>query len=114
MVAAARPDGSRSWPADQDGVIGVEADPSLTGWAYVESARAGIDFAAAPFPRPIPDRPESMNFAGPSFAAPRIAALACRAVEGNRLMTLQNLLPLLRESAHAFRHRPNAQEASRP
>ena len=47
VVAATRADGVASWPADQEGVIGVDVDPSLSRWAFGTARRAGIDLAAA-------------------------------------------------------------------
>jgi hypothetical protein len=81
VVAAVRPDGMPSWPSDQPGVIAVGTDPSLREWEYRRGEAGEPDFFASGYPRPIPGRPPAMNLAGPSFAAPRIAAFAARALE---------------------------------
>lgn len=78
LVAAVRSDGCPTLPASHAGVIAVDADPALSGWTLRAGGRAGAAFTACPYPRPIPGRDPRDNFVGPSFAAPRVAALAAR------------------------------------
>lgn len=99
VVAAVRPDGVPSWPSDQPGVLAVGTDPSLGEWAYRRGGPGQPDFFASGYPRPIPGRPPAMNLAGPSFAAPRIAAFAARALELAPALDPAGLLRVLSDGA---------------
>ncbi len=108
IAAAVRPDGSISWPADQPGVIAVGTDPALVGWEYREGNREGIDFVAPATPRPLPGCPPAANYSGPSFAAPRIAALAARVLEAQPSLDARRVAAVLIENASRFRKAPEA------
>jgi hypothetical protein len=103
LIGAARADEEPSWPADHPGVLSVAADPTLPPWAYrVERSATSVRFVASPYPRPIGGHPPERNFAGTSFAAPRIAALLARALEIDPSATRDRLVEVLEENAAAF------------
>jgi len=104
LVAAERLDEEPSWPASVPGVLSVGADPTLSPWAYRVEAKGRI--VASPFPRPIGREPPERNFAGTSFAAPRVAALAARALELEPGISRDRLVEILRENAPSFGRTP--------
>ncbi len=104
IVSAVRPDGRPSWPSDDARAFDVAADPSLSRWQYRAGGPGEATFVAAPTPRPIPGRPETGNYSGTSFAAPRIAALLARALAIDPTLTRDTLIDVLIANAPHFDH----------
>ena len=91
-------------------ILAVTADPDLPGWTYTVGAPPST-FAASPFPRPIPGQPPQRNFAGTSFAAPRVAALMARALELDPHLRGDQLVSVLIDNAPRFDSRGSDRRA---
>jgi len=114
LFSAVRADGLPSWPSTHPGVIAVGADPTLEGWQYRRADdTAPVAFEACPYPRPIPGQHPKRNFAGTSFAAPRLAALAARALEADPTLDRDRLVDVLAAAAVDFDH-TRRHRSSRP
>ncbi len=71
----------RVFPASFSCVLGASGD-ELCGWndySYTENSE--VEFRAHPWPRPLPNSPQSHNLRGHSMATAHISALVARIVE---------------------------------
>ncbi|MGH7616493.1 MAG: S8 family serine peptidase [Gemmatimonadaceae bacterium] len=84
LVVSAREWNGSAWlPGSLAGVLGVVADAELDRDAIeVTPAESGLPrYAAAPFPRPIPNVPRERNLSGVSFAVANVTGFLARATE---------------------------------
>jgi hypothetical protein len=84
IIVSARTAGQQlSLPGSLDGVISVEADPTLDRESYrPHPAGESNVFWASGFPRPLPGMPQERNLQGISFAVANMTGFVARAVEG--------------------------------
>lgn len=74
LVAAATAADALVWPAVLDTVIGVYWNPLCDEETLIHHPGNPVEFGAHGSPRPIPGRPQELNFRGSSFAAARVTA----------------------------------------
>ncbi|GKT09214.1 S8 family serine peptidase [Desulforhabdus sp. TSK] len=74
LVAAATAADALIWPAVLDTVIGVYWNALCDEETLIHHPDNPVEFGAHGLPRPIPGRPQELNFRGSSFAAARVTA----------------------------------------
>jgi subtilisin family serine protease len=91
VVSASRTPSGVDWlPGSLPGVLGVVADARLERDELVVD---DVNFAAAPYPRPIPGVPRERNLSGVSFAVANVSGFLARLLEGRPdLRTVQGIV----------------------
>lgn len=82
VAASTLPDAS-IFPAEFDTVIGVYWNRNCDEETLVYHPDSPVEFGAHGSPRPIPGRPQELNFRGSSFAAARVTARVAALIEQN-------------------------------
>jgi subtilisin family serine protease len=105
IVAAARTMNDRVFPASFDEVIGVYWNHNCIKGSLYYCSDSTVEFGAYGRPRALDGMPQELNFAGSSFAAAHVTAMAADILEQNPRAGVVWVKNKLQEKAKGGQHR---------